>query len=175
MAYQYYRSVVDPSGLGTAREFIGTSDERFFLESLEVPTVNPLYVAAKVSLSPREAGDRMLFGITMDLAAGDLGGLAGMINSSAETMDTFTADFGRPLIDKVVLRSAHGASELAFIQTTQSGTHVFELLEAVSSNANLYIDIYFQGADRGWTQSFPLFASPFGYAQIRQFGRIGAL
>ena len=171
-AYRYYRSVIDSSGLGTFDMFPGDTDERFFVEPLEVPTVSPLYLAAQVGLTPRLTDNRLLFGITMDLAQGDLGGLAGMINQSGEKMQALTANSGLPLIDKVVLRTANEESQLEYVQTTSGGTHVFELTEKLSSNANLYVDIYFQGVDRRWRQSFPLYASPIGYTQIRETGRI---
>lgn len=172
IAYKIYRSVAEPSSLASFSTFIGPNDERYFLESLEIPSVMPLYVAAKVKLAPRMANGRVLFGISLDLAEGDLGGLAGLINQSAEKMQKFTADFGRELIERVVLRYQGGEAELAFLQTTAKGTHIFELSQQISSNADLYVDIYFQGVNRKWRRSFPLFASPFGYEQIQKTGRM---
>ncbi|MEH6727135.1 MAG: hypothetical protein V7703_13315, partial [Hyphomicrobiales bacterium] len=170
--YKLLNAIADPSGLSKPGPFMDGNDKRYFLESVEIPTVQPLWVAAEVTLAPRLASDRKLIGIGLSTAVGDLGGLAGLINQSAKKIDALLADNARAMIDRVVLRYQGGSTQLDYVQSSDTGTHIFEIVESIGSNANLYLDIYFKGIDRGWTVTFPMFASPWGYRQIQDRGRI---
>ncbi len=178
--YKSYANVATVAHAVTSDPYVGQTDSKLFLEPVKnIESGSDLFwISSKVNLSPVLANGRVLFGLGLETSGVSHQDFAAAIGRHYDTINRNTANFGRDMVHKMVLRHGSSSTELSFLQTTNAGVHVFEMTEPVSSNANLVIDVYFATKRyddlplRDWIVSFPLYRSPFGFSETFKHGQL---
>ena len=174
-AYMLRRKVATSAYIAQSNEFPGQENTRYFVQNWELKAdaggAN-FWLGGKVNLIPRVSPSRRLFGIKLEMMSHFSNGLVAMMDRWPETLNRLTASHAREMISQVKLRHGNTSSPLEFQRTTRDGIHVFELVEPITSDSNLIVDIYMKGKNWGWVISFPLYASPFGNQQMYRNGQI---
>lgn len=182
VAYRKYRSVATRQGMIDLPHFGGDTMYKRILMPVDPQEAGgqtpQWWLDAKVSITPRHAGGSWYFGLALDTAFRNDWGLAGLIMRVAEAHAAMAAEFGKPLIEKAVLRRGGASTTLDYVQTTENGLHVFRLPDGDTGDENLVVDVHLRAFDADGNPlarrivSFPLNHSPFGYRRMRESGRI---
>ncbi len=118
----------------------------------------PFWLALQATVALRGAGDRQFVGIALSSAIHADNGLAAAISGKFEQAKTYLQEDGRGLISRVQIRNGNDSVDLTFIQTTQTGQHIFEIPSDLYAQSAV-IDIFFADALKRDPLSIPIAAT----------------
>jgi len=140
----------------------GGSERRVFLTPLRKSNGEAI-IAGRVDVRPLLDDGTLKAGVRLRIAYEDKGFLTPqMTRRDVITAEAF-ADSARGMIEKVVLVTPAGETEMLFEQSTGSGVHVFTAPHD-GSLAQLMVEVHLEVFEERWHLRYPLYLGEFAFS-----------
>jgi hypothetical protein len=134
-----------------------------FPDDPEASEPSQVLVALRLTGAVRSTGSRALFAVALETAIHAENGLAAKISGNLDRVNELMADAGKNLVAKIQLRDGAHKTQLAFLQSTDSGQLVFQLPEGASGRSGI-VDVYLHEQLGAKPISIPLFSTAGAFA-----------
>lgn len=105
----------------------------------------PVWLAMRTTLALRNLKNRYFIGVSLGTAIHADNPLAATISGDMDKLNAFVADSGRKIITRVQIRNQDTAVDVPYLQTTNTGQHIFEI-DTADFRPGAVVDVFFDEA-----------------------------